>query len=195
MVFMSSCLTRAPSGEQDNAQYDLWVPALRAAVARCATGVVAPQDTALQDDVLFWGHHAASTATSLGPQKRERATPLAAGDGYDAWHSKSLAPTHFARAEALNGAILSFGQYHGALLNSTGEVYTWGAANAGDLGHGGRPYNSTLKRVEVLRGTRVRQVACGSSCIAAVTEDSELFMWGCVPRKRRFMDGLGEHTY
>lgn len=178
--YLRANLTHKGAAFQDKEQYDLWFTVLRAIVSRCATGIDAALNASLPDEVLFWGHHAALPVTSLGAPQRERAAPLTSSEGTDALHSKALVPMRFARAEGIHAAAMSLGPFHGALLGPSGEVYTWGASHAGELGHGVGLHSGTPRRVDALRGARVRQVACGTSYTAAVTEDFELFMWGCV---------------
>ena len=166
--------------QQGREQHDVWLNGLRAAVARSSARAAPPaQGRALPDEVMFWGHHAATLVTGLGAPKRDRAAPLAAGRGADAWHSKALMPTMFGRAEGIQAAAVTFGPFHGALLSSSGGVYTWGASHCGELGHGLRQHSGTPRLVDTLQRVRVRQVACGTARTAAVTEDGQLLMWGC----------------
>jgi alpha-tubulin suppressor-like RCC1 family protein len=96
--------------------------------------------------------------------------------------------------EALRGvdvASVSVATDHALALTYTGGVYSWGD-DAGDawmaLGHGrsfdGDPAGSNLpilrlpRRIEALRGVRVRCVAAGEMHSCAVTDEGHVYTWG-----------------
>ncbi|XP_065053483.1 uncharacterized protein LOC135682495 isoform X2 [Rhopilema esculentum] len=59
------------------------------------------------------------------------------------------------------------------------DVYTWGSSYKGMLGHGEETEEVIPRVVEALLGRDVRQVACGTEHMLAVTSAGELFSWGC----------------
>mmetsp|Transcript_12114 Transcript_12114/g.48750 ORF Transcript_12114/g.48750 Transcript_12114/m.48750 type:complete len:602 (+) Transcript_12114:67-1872(+) len=72
------------------------------------------------------------------------------------------------------------GDFHSALLTDTGEVYTWGEGNYGQLGHGKAisQFNKPLKIAGPLSGRVIVQIACGANHTAALTNMGHLFTWG-----------------
>ncbi|XP_071809900.1 uncharacterized protein [Asterias amurensis] len=90
---------------------------------------------------------------------------------------------------------LSCGQYHVAMV-SEDDVYTWGTAHGGRLGHGdiipadGR---SAPFRVETLHMHRIRviSVACGKEHTMALGEQGRLYSWGT---SKWGQLGLGDRT-
>jgi alpha-tubulin suppressor-like RCC1 family protein len=94
---------------------------------------------------------------------------------------KELVPVVLRRADALDVADVSFSASHGALLSSDGGLFTWGAASRyGELGHSSLQSISTPLRVESLFNVTVASISCGTARSAAVTEEGELFVVGCV---------------
>jgi alpha-tubulin suppressor-like RCC1 family protein len=96
--------------------------------------------------------------------------------------------------EALRGvgvATVSVGWQHVLALTYTGGVYSWGQGRPA-LGHGtsfggdtsglvtalGEPPTQLLKRIEALRGVRVRCIAAGHSLSCAVTDEGHVYTWG-----------------
>uniref|UniRef100_A0A8D3E8Y1 Uncharacterized protein n=1 Tax=Scophthalmus maximus TaxID=52904 RepID=A0A8D3E8Y1_SCOMX len=71
-----------------------------------------------------------------------------------------------------NVAVNSGGK-HCLALSSEGEVYSWGEAEDGKLGHGNR--RSTPNS---LRGVEVVDIAAGGAHSACITASGELFTWG-----------------
>jgi len=90
--------------------------------------------------------------------------------------------------EAYNAVAVACGSFHFALLDEIGRVITWGASNEfGQVGHGeekqglGRQLPKPLKfpQYNVFpRQMRIRQVACGSTHTAFVSDTGELFSCG-----------------
>lgn len=72
------------------------------------------------------------------------------------------------------------GHYHSVVVNEDGEVWAWGAGEAGQLGIGSQVHKSVPTFVggaELFR-SRVVQAAAGAKHTAAVTADGKLFSWG-----------------
>jgi alpha-tubulin suppressor-like RCC1 family protein len=93
--------------------------------------------------------------------------------------------------EALRGvdvASASAGEKHALALTYTGDVYSWGDARYGwlALGHGapsggdaaGKLRRRVPRRIEALRGVRVRCTAAGRDHSCAVTDKGEVYTWG-----------------
>merc|ERR1719313_3129337 len=70
------------------------------------------------------------------------------------------------------------GADHILAMSDRGEVLTWGAGDAGELGHGDKKSHSTPLILGPLREKKIRQVFSGSSHSLALTETGELFSWG-----------------
>ena len=60
-----------------------------------------------------------------------------------------------------------------------GELYTWGLASSGELGHGGwTPIEVAVPRmITSLQRTRIVSVACGANHTLAISETGQL--WSC----------------
>ncbi|CAA6655823.1 unnamed protein product [Spirodela intermedia] len=82
------------------------------------------------------------------------------------------------------------GDWHTAVVSSSGQLFTYGNGVFGVLGHGDLASASRPKEVDALRGMRVKSVACGPWHTAAVVEvgagrcrggdssSGKLFTWG-----------------
>lgn len=92
----------------------------------------------------------------------------------------------------LDGIVISkvaCGEWHSAMVSTTGKLFTCGDGTFGVLGHGNFQSVSQPKEVESLKGLWVKSVACGSWHTAAVVEvmvdrfkfnavGGKLFTWG-----------------
>lgn len=67
------------------------------------------------------------------------------------------------------------GLNHTAVLSSSGDVYTFGANECGQLGHGGCGHELAPRLVEcaALADVNVAEIACGSRC----GTDSVVWIW------------------
>ncbi|KAG8659812.1 hypothetical protein MANES_02G081100v8 [Manihot esculenta] len=81
------------------------------------------------------------------------------------------------------------GEWHTAIVSSSGQLFTYGDGTFGVLGHGNLQSVSQPKEVESLRGLCVKSVACGSWHTAAIVDivadrfkynsvGGKLFTWG-----------------
>ncbi|KAG8662551.1 hypothetical protein MANES_01G123500v8 [Manihot esculenta] len=81
------------------------------------------------------------------------------------------------------------GEWHTAILSSSGQLFTYGDGTFGVLGHGNLQSVSYPKEIESLRGLWVKSVACGSWHTAAIVDivadrlkfnavGGKLFTWG-----------------
>eukprot|EP01094_Clydonella_sp_ATCC50884_P028437 TRINITY_DN8529_c0_g1_i1.p1 TRINITY_DN8529_c0_g1~~TRINITY_DN8529_c0_g1_i1.p1 ORF type:complete len:632 (+),score=133.57 TRINITY_DN8529_c0_g1_i1:274-1896(+) len=71
------------------------------------------------------------------------------------------------------------GDYHTGALLEGGQVFMWGKAANGRLGHGDEgEIEAAPRQVEALRDLPVVHIACGYVSSAAVTIDGTVFTWG-----------------
>lgn len=70
------------------------------------------------------------------------------------------------------------GGFHTAAVTETGEVYTWGGGEHGQLGHGDKVNKTVPTLVRSLVDKLVVQVTCGWSHTVALTDTGEVFTWG-----------------
>ncbi|KAL9226494.1 hypothetical protein vseg_002301 [Gypsophila vaccaria] len=76
---------------------------------------------------------------------------------------------------------VSCGEYHTAAISETGDVYTWGLGNMGQLGHCSlQSENKEVlpRRVVALEGINVSTVSCGGVHTCAVNTKGALYAWG-----------------
>ncbi|XP_016124312.1 E3 ubiquitin-protein ligase HERC2-like [Sinocyclocheilus grahami] len=79
----------------------------------------------------------------------------------------------FIRKVAVNS-----GGKHCLALSSEGELYSWGEAEDGKLGHGNRSPCDRPRVIESLRGVEVVDIAAGGAHSACITASGELYTWG-----------------
>ncbi|XP_064637694.1 E3 ubiquitin-protein ligase HERC2-like isoform X2 [Lineus longissimus] len=70
------------------------------------------------------------------------------------------------------------GGKHCLALSAEGEVYSWGEAEDGKLGHGNRSPCDRPRVIEGLQGKDVVDIAAGGAHSAALTANGELYTWG-----------------
>ncbi|RNC45152.1 hypothetical protein TcCL_NonESM05109, partial [Trypanosoma cruzi] len=71
------------------------------------------------------------------------------------------------------------GQWHSGVINTAGELFTWGVGYQGRLGHGDKePALVPTKVRGALTGQHVIDVACGSFHTVALTERGAVYCWG-----------------
>lgn len=83
--------------------------------------------------------------------------------------------------EALKGKHVkqvACGGFHTAAVLDTGEVYTWGGGEHGQLGHGDKVNTVIPARVESLADKVVVQITCGWSHTIALTDTGDVYAWG-----------------
>lgn len=83
------------------------------------------------------------------------------------------------KPDDINLAVVAAGSSHSASISRRGELYTWGLASSGELGHGGwTPIEVSVPRViATLNRTRVVSVCAGASHTLAISEAGQL--WTC----------------
>jgi alpha-tubulin suppressor-like RCC1 family protein len=76
-------------------------------------------------------------------------------------------------------AVVTAGSSHSASISRRGELYTWGLASSGELGHGGwTPIEVPVPRMILsLNRTRVVSVCAGANHTLAISEAGQL--WSC----------------
>lgn len=73
---------------------------------------------------------------------------------------------------------LVLGDDDSAAITCKGELYTWGDATDGKLGHGNRTITQRFPlRVHAFRGRVVRYASLGGSHSAAISKDGRLYTW------------------
>uniref|UniRef100_A0A8C3FTS2 E3 ubiquitin-protein ligase HERC2 n=1 Tax=Chrysemys picta bellii TaxID=8478 RepID=A0A8C3FTS2_CHRPI len=70
------------------------------------------------------------------------------------------------------------GGKHCLALSSEGEVYSWGEAEDGKLGHGNRSPCDRPRVIESLRGIEVVDIAAGGAHSACISAAGDLYTWG-----------------
>ncbi|KDO32822.1 hypothetical protein SPRG_02515 [Saprolegnia parasitica CBS 223.65] len=70
------------------------------------------------------------------------------------------------------------GGFHTAAVTDTGEIYTWGGGEHGQLGHGDKVNKTIPSLVKHLADKVVVQITCGWSHTVALTENGEVYTWG-----------------
>lgn len=86
--------------------------------------------------------------------------------------------TSFPGAPALKVTDVACGKEHCMLLTEYGQVYTWGGGTRGQLGHGSLSSEVTPRLVVALDGMKVKKIAAGGWHSAAISEFSDLYMFG-----------------
>ena len=87
-------------------------------------------------------------------------------------------------------AVVHTGSHHSIAVSRKGEVFTWGLASSGELGHGGwTPTELTIPRlISNLGRTRIVSICAGSNHSLAISQAGQL--WSC-GRGRHGELGLG----
>ncbi|CAL8465368.1 g4904 [Coccomyxa elongata] len=86
-------------------------------------------------------------------------------------------------------AVVACGSNHSILISRRGELFTWGLASSGELGHSETPIDLNVPRqVASLNRTRIVSVSAGGNHTLAISEAGEL--WAC-GRGRHGQLGLG----
>ncbi|KAK9115713.1 hypothetical protein Sjap_014660 [Stephania japonica] len=95
----------------------------------------------------------------------------------------------FSPLNGMHVSSVACGEWHTAIVSSSGQLFTFGDGTFGVLGHGNLQSVLQPKEVESLKGLRVKSVACGPWHTAAVvdimvdhykinTSSGKLFTWG-----------------
>jgi alpha-tubulin suppressor-like RCC1 family protein len=89
-----------------------------------------------------------------------------------------LQPKQLDSALFLDVQNIACGGRHAALITKKGELFTWGEASGGRLGHAVGADVSQPQLVDALTNCTVTFVACGEYNTCAVTKTGELYTWG-----------------
>ncbi|CAJ2655465.1 unnamed protein product [Trifolium pratense] len=73
---------------------------------------------------------------------------------------------------------IACGAHHVAIVNKTGEIFTWGKESGGRLGHGTDKDFDKPNLVEFLEDVILDIVACGEFHTCAVSKSDDFFTWG-----------------
>ncbi|TVU28016.1 hypothetical protein EJB05_19523 [Eragrostis curvula] len=113
------------------------------------------------------------------------------------WNNKRLKSQWFPHkliglSDGISVSKIACGQWHTAIICSSGHLFTYGDGTFGALGHGDTKSIAQPKEVESLRGLRAKCVACGPWHTAAIVETlgtaknyapgGKLFTWGDADR-------------
>jgi len=98
----------------------------------------------------------------------------------DAGAFESVPPTLVPSMQDKPIVSVAAGTNHCLALSAVGEVYSWGDARNGVLGHADRSAMAVPRRVETL--VDVELISAESSMSAAVDHRGRLFTWGCAYR-------------
>ena len=92
----------------------------------------------------------------------------------------STAAEPIGELNGLNGMLaqVAFGHKHMAALTHSGQVYTLGTGDQGQLGHGNTLGCEEPKLVQTLADRAVAQVACGRAFCLALTAEGDVYGWG-----------------
>ena len=77
---------------------------------------------------------------------------------------------------------VAMGSYHTVVLNSKGEVFTFGYGKCGQLGHGDENDMELPKQVQALKGKWIVQIATGFDHTVALSNKGEVFTFGAGDR-------------
>uniref|UniRef100_A0A0D9W8M3 FYVE-type domain-containing protein n=1 Tax=Leersia perrieri TaxID=77586 RepID=A0A0D9W8M3_9ORYZ len=108
--------------------------------------------------------------------------------GRNQWFPHKL----FGPMDNISVSKIACGEWHTAIITSSGQLFTYGDGTFGVLGHGDTQGVARPKEVESLKGSRVISVACGPWHTAAIVEvmssvkgngpSGNLFTWGDADR-------------
>jgi len=89
-----------------------------------------------------------------------------------------------------NVVKIVMGPNHSAVITNTGDLYTFGKAALGVLGHGDKYRNITKPRLVQFfkkHNLKVTDVACGEKMTVAVTDDGDVWSWGSGRRSENIL--------
>ena len=64
-------------------------------------------------------------------------------------------------------------------ITEKGEVFSWGNNDYGQLGLGHNNHCNTPQLVEFFNEKQIKNIISGSNHVLAMTEEGEVFSWGC----------------
>ncbi|XP_010482023.1 PREDICTED: uncharacterized protein LOC104760760 isoform X2 [Camelina sativa] len=129
----------------------------------------APDDCDALGDVYIWGEVLCDSVVRVGADRNASCVGS---------RSDVLIPKPLESNVCLDVHHIACGVKHAALVSRQGEVFTWGDASGGRLGHGMGKDVSGPQLIESLAATSVDFVACGEFHTCAVTMTGEIYTWG-----------------
>ena len=101
------------------------------------------------------------------------------GENLNEIAGNQIIPTLLVGQSSIDAHDIACGQDHLGIIDGLGNVYTWGAGDRGQLGHGVPIAPKKPHAVKWLQnGLQMRQVAATANGTAAVTSDRDLYLWG-----------------
>ena len=100
-------------------------------------------------------------------------------------HEDELVPRVVDSLRNIRVRIVSAGCAHTAAVSINGAVFTWGAGDNGQLGHGDEWRSTALttpRRVDFIGPQSM--ISCGGASTSSVSVQGELFCWGQREEKR-----------
>lgn len=141
----------------------------------------APDDCDSLGDVYVWGEVICNNHLD---HSNDRNT-----NSFTTIRTDVLLPRPLESNLVLDVHLIACGVRHSALVSKQGELFTWGEASGGRLGHGVDKDVNQPRLVETLAFSTVDSIACGEFHTCAVTSTGELYTWGDSTRS----DGLLGH--
>ena len=93
-------------------------------------------------------------------------------------HDKISTPTMIEALEP-HKIVSVKGADNGLAISEAGRVFSWSEGFRGRLGHGDEENQLTPKLIEALQDVKVVVVEAGVSHSIAVTDDGQVYSWGC----------------
>ncbi|XP_047319627.1 PH, RCC1 and FYVE domains-containing protein 1-like isoform X2 [Impatiens glandulifera] len=140
----------------------------------------APDDCDALGDVYVWGEVICDNNLDHNTDKNTNSFST---------RTDVLLPRPLESNVVLDVHLIACGVRHSALVSKQGELFTWGEASGGRLGHGVDRDINQPRLVESLAFSTVDSIACGEFHTCAVTSNGELYTWGDSTR----CDGLLGH--
>lgn len=100
-----------------------------------------------------------------------RSTPSAAGEA-------SFAPVSFFQDLKLTIDTVAAGDNHSLVLTTDGRLFTWGANQRGQLGHGDKGVRTVPREMDLPPKLLIVQIAAGGDASAFRTRDGDVYVWG-----------------
>ena len=73
---------------------------------------------------------------------------------------------------------ISSGNYHGAAIDKSGNVYVWGRGDEGQIGNGKKSDKFIPTLVDAFNNIPIRNISCGCHHTIAINEESKIYCWG-----------------
>ncbi|KAG9129129.1 hypothetical protein Leryth_006397 [Lithospermum erythrorhizon] len=93
-------------------------------------------------------------------------------------HTDAQLPKLLESAVMLDTQMITLVTNHASLVTKQGEIFCWGEAKRGRLGHKVDMDTSSPKLVDSLAGINIKYVACSEYQSCALSVDGELYTWG-----------------